>query len=157
MQLFKRISNRMGHPQLILGKTAIRCKSMLLYKKAALEKTKVRDKNACLRYWQAVRGLMKASPFLAAFISLSSLLAVAMPTLAQAQTTTPAQNLDSNGWTVFTPTPNTSGTCAAGTANGTCIFYVSDSDGNDCNDGLSAVENRSGCGAGPLKTLLRGI
>ena len=54
------------------------------------------------------------------------------------------------------PTPNTSGTCAAGTANGTCIFYVSDSDGNDCNDGLSAVANPRGCGAGPVKTLLAG-
>ena len=126
------------------------------FKKAALEKTKGHTKNACLHYWQAGRGLMAIPAFLAAFISLSGLLGVAAPTLAQAQTTSTAPYLDSNGWTVFTPTPITSGTCAAGTANGTCIFYVSDSDGNDCNNGLSAVANPRGCGAGPLKTISAG-
>ena len=126
------------------------------FKKAALEKTKGHTKNACSHYWQAVRGLRAIPAFLAAFISLSGLLGVAAPTLTQAQTTSTAPHLDSKGWTVFTPTPNTSGTCAAGTANGTCIFYVSDSDGNDCNDGLSSVANPRGCGAGPLKTISAG-
>ena len=121
------------------------------FKKAAAEKTKGHTKNACLHYWQAVSGLSAIPAFL-----VSGLLGVAAPTLAQAQTTSTAPHLDSNGWTVFTPTPITSGTCAAGTANGTCIFYVSDSDGNDCNDGLSAVANPRGCGAGPLKTLYAG-
>ena len=96
---------------------------------------------------------MATPRFLAAFISLSGLLGVAAPTLAQAQTVSTAPYLDANGLTVFTPTPITSGTCAAGTANGTCIFYVSDSDGNDCNDGLSSVANPRGCGAGPFKTI----
>ena len=126
------------------------------FKKAALEKSEGHSKNACLHYWQAVRGLRAILASLAAFISLSGLLGVAAPTLAQAQTTSTAPYLDSKGWTVFTPTPITSGTCAAGTANGTCIFYVSDSDGNDCNNGLSSVANRTGCGAGPLKTIAAG-
>ena len=122
-------------------------------RKATLEKTKGHIKTGCVHYLQAARGLMAIPAFVAAFISLSGLLDIAGPTLAQAQTTSTAPYLDSNGWTVFTPTPITSGTCAAGTANGTCIFYVSDSDGNDCNDGLSSVANPRGCGAGPLKTL----
>src|SRR5262245_13553236 len=108
-------------------------------------------KNAWLHYRQGVSGLSAIPAFL-----ISGLLGIATPTLAQAQTTSTAPYLDSNGWTVFTPTPITSGSCAAGTANGTCIFYVSDSDGNDCNNGLSAVANPSGCGAGPLKTISAG-
>src|SRR5262245_14540701 len=91
-------------------------------------------------------GSMAIPAFLAVFISLSG--AIAAP-MAQAQTTSNAPHLDSNGWTVFTRTPISSGNCLDGTANGTCIFYVSDSDGNDCNDGLSAVGNPRGCGAGP--------
>src|SRR5262249_39569857 len=125
-------------------------------KKAALEKTKGHTKTACSRYGLAVRGVRGIPAHLAAFISVSILLGVAAPMLAQAQTTSTSLPLDAKGFTVFTPTPNTSGTCAALTANGTCIFYVSDSDGNDCNDGLSAVANPKGCGAGPVKTLLAG-
>jgi chitodextrinase len=125
------------------------------FRKTPLEKSETDSKKACLHHWQAVSGLRAILPSLAAFLSLSGLL-VAAPTLAQAQTTSTAPHLDSNGWTVFTPTPVTSGTCAAGTAKGTCIFYVSDSDGNDCNNGLSAVANPRGCGAGPLKTIAAG-
>src|SRR5262245_2411260 len=134
----------------VWGETATRCKSMS-NRKAALEKIKGRSKNSGLHYWQAGSPLMTIPGFLAAFISLSCLLGVAVPTLAQTASTTPY--LDSKGWTVFTRTPITSGTCAAATANGTCIFYVSDSDGNNCNNGLSSVANPRGCGTGPLKTI----
>src|SRR5262245_49575780 len=126
------------------------------FKKAALEKSEGHGKNACVHYWQAERGLMAVPALLAAFILLPGLLDVAAPSLALAQTTSTAAYLDSQGWTVFTRTPITSGTCAAGSANGTCIFYVSDSDGNDCNNGLSSVANRTGCGAGPFKTITAG-
>jgi chitodextrinase len=118
--------------------------------KAALEQTEDHMK-AC---WQIVRGLVAMPALVITFVSLLGLLGAAAPTLAQTTSTGP--NLDSNGWTVFTPAPITSGTCAAGTANGTCIFYVSDTDGNDCNNGLSPVANQTGCGAGPLKTLSAG-
>jgi chitodextrinase len=126
------------------------------FRKTPLEKSETDTKKACLHHWQAVSALRAILPSLAAFLSLSGLLGVTAPTLAQAQTISTTPHLDSNGWTVFTPTPVTSGTCAAGTANGTCIFYVSDSDGNDCNNGLSSVANRTGCGAGPLKTIAAG-
>src|SRR5262245_50127520 len=126
------------------------------HKKAALKRVKGHTKNSGWHYWQAVRGLMAVPAFLVAFISFPGLLVVAAPTLAQAQTTSTAPYLDSKGWTVFTRTPITSGTCAAATANGTCIFYVSDSGGNDCNDGLSSVANPTGCGAGPLKSIAAG-
>ena len=94
---------------------------------------------------------------LTAFISLSGLLGVGVPTFTLAQTASAAPSLDGNGWTVFTRTPITSGTCGTGSANGTCIFYVSDSDGNDTNDGLSPVPNPRGGGAGPVKTLSAGL
>src|SRR5262245_47370013 len=103
----------------------MRSKSMSS-KKTALGKSEGHGKNACLHYWQAERGLMAVRALLAAFTLLPGLLDVATPRLAHAQTTPTAPYLDSRGWTVFTPTPITSGTCAAGNANGTCIFYVSD-------------------------------
>ena len=125
------------------------------FKKAAARKNQ-RSYQECLLALLAGSKRVEGDPGISRRFSLSGLLGVAAPTLAQAQTTSTAPHLDSNGWTVFTPTPITSGTCAAGTANGTCIFYVSDSDGNDCNDGLSAVANPRGCGAGPLKTISAG-
>src|SRR5262245_30340633 len=101
------------------------------FKKAALERINGHSKNSGLHYWLAGRGLMAIPAFLAAFALLAVLLDVAAPRLANAQTTSTAPYLDSKGWTVFARTPITSGTCAAATANGTCIFYVSDKDGND--------------------------
>ena len=56
--------------------------------------------------------------------------------------------LDANGFTVFTPSPGT-GSCAAGTYTGTCVIYVSNSTGNDSNDGLSIGT--------PVKTIAQGL
>ena len=126
------------------------------FKKAALEKTKGHTKNACLHYWQAVRGVDGDPGISRRFYFTFGLTRCRRSDVGAGANVSTAPYLDANGFTVFTATPNTSGTCAAGTANGTCIFYVSDSDGNDCNDGLSAVANPRGCGAGPLKTLLAG-
>lgn len=43
--------------------------------------------------------------------------------------------LDNNGWSIITPTSSTTGTCAAGTADGSCLIYVTSS-GNDGTCGL---------------------
>jgi hypothetical protein len=71
---------------------------------------------------------------LAIVIALSSSVAAAAPTLAQAQT---APHLDANGWTVFTPSRDTR------------MIYVSSSTGNDSNSGLSKSR--------PIKSLRKGV
>src|SRR6185369_16029394 len=63
-------------------------------------------------------------------ITLLSILGVAAPAFAQ------SLPVDANGWTVFTPSADTH------------IIYVSSSQGNDANDGLSVNT--------PVKTFNRG-
>lgn len=51
----------------------------------------------------------------------------------------------SNGWTVVQPMPTTSGTCSAGTANGTCYIYVdSTAVGATCSSLTSVLYNTVG-------------
>jgi mucin-2 len=111
------------------------------YKKAALEQSIDPTKDACSYYWQAVCESMAISrpvAFLGAFISLSCLLGVATPTSTQAQTASYTLPLDSNGWTVFTPSSDTH------------IIYVSDSTGNDSTGVV-------GDSTHPYKTLAKGM
>jgi hypothetical protein len=96
-------------------------------------------KYACSHFWQAVCELMTISrpiALLGAFILLSCLLGVAAPTSTQAQTYT--LPLDSNGWTVFTPSSDTH------------VIYVSDSIGNDSTGVI-------GDSTHPYKTLAKGM
>jgi hypothetical protein len=60
--------------------------------------------------------------------------------------------LNAEGWTVFTPTLGT-GSCSAGTYTGTCIVYVSSSQGNDSTcEPVAPPVNESG--VTPCATLL---
>jgi hypothetical protein len=84
----------------------------------------------------------KAIGFLAAFTFLACCSIAAQAGVSQ----------DSNGWTVFTPTPVTSGDCAIGTANGTCVIYVSNG-GDDSTCVLANVGDTSH----PCATITKGI
>src|SRR5262245_47418917 len=114
----------------------------MLYDEVAFQ-TKSRKKNASVNFWNTTCRLMLVSSrntFLASLMSLWVLsvtawvLSVTAPDLAQAQN---APYLDVNGWTVFTPSADTR------------IIYVSNSVGNDVNNGLSPNT--------PVKSLSRGM
>src|SRR5262245_23090122 len=108
-------------------------------KKAALEKARGPTKNPDLHYPQVKSGLMQAARaigFLVAFISLSCLLDVTVPTSTLAQTV--SSTLDAKGWTVFTASSDTK------------KIYVSNSTGSD----LTGV---IGDPTHPYKTIAKGV
>lgn len=75
------------------------------------------------------------------------------PTFGQSFGTTPnTPYVGADGWTVITPTPTTSGTCAAGIANGSCAVYIA----NTGNDGTCALVNL-GDTSKPCATILKGL
>jgi hypothetical protein len=86
--------------------------------------------------------ISKAIAFLAAFTFLAYFSIAAQAGVSQ----------DTKGWTVFTPTPITSGNCAIGTANGTCVIYVSNG-GNDS----TCVPATVGDTSHPCATITKGI
>src|SRR6266705_2770789 len=69
-------------------------------------------------------------------VFLASLIFFVLSVAAQAQTGPVGPYLDANGWTVFTPSADT------------MAIYVSNSTGNDANNGLSATT--------PVKTIAKG-
>src|SRR5262249_47758043 len=103
---------------------------------ATLENIRGHARGSCLHHVQVSpcsRPHSGRMAFLVAFLSLSCVATIACPTVAQAQT---APYLDTNGWTVFTPSADTK------------MTYVSSSTGNDFNDGRTINT--------PVKTLYKG-
>jgi len=97
--------------------------------------TNGRNNSRRLSFWNLNCGLMPAfrGNFSAALIAFWCLLGVIAPAVTQAQT---APNLDANGWTIINPSADTR------------KVYVSNSAGNDNNNGLSEST--------PVKTLEKG-
>ena len=85
-------------------------------------------------------------------LGTSQVAAVGM-VLGTSTPTVTAPYLDANGWTVFTPSPGT-GSCATGTYTGTCVVYVSSSQGNDA---TCAPVTAASTSFTPCKTLDQGV
>ena len=100
--------------------------------KVALEKAKGRIKDAYV-----LRVISRPIAILVAIISLTFSFGLALPNLAQAQTAS-GLPVDANGWTIFTPSPDTR------------IIYVSNSSGSDSAGVVGDVNH-------PYKTIAKGL